>query len=697
MALKVAGRSFADVDALEKLVIHAATQYDKAAYAEDFDGVEVTDVQYDDLYRLLKEKKPKSRAFKGTTPSEKETTGAFVVHDPPLTSIVKADGEKKEEIFQKWKERCSTELKVGLDKLVFALSIKRDGCCARFNYHNGNLLSAGLRPRDGINGTDITRHAKYLKGVPLVLPLPLTLSLNAEIECHMSDFEEVNKKREEDGEDLYKNPRNYTAGCLGRDDPEELKDAKLQVTFHGLVGLDNWQHHYRTEEERAVWVAEKLKLNNWIKILPKIDPDRAILDRFEASVAKLDYYVDGVVVKVDDLEMQESLGHHGDDPVKEPHGAIAWKFSEEVAVATIKELVWEGSRTGRVVPTAVFEKSVSLADTDVSRATCNNFGWAMEMGIGPGTQVEVIKAGKIIPKVIGVVGGKISQADFKKLAPKTCPIFKDFKFEVVENEDSGSLDLMCTDSNYPPRAFKSWLFYVQSIGAKGLGPAAMKQIMDGGIVFHLADLYMMTLEDLTNCGFSKRQALLALATMHMVPPTKDDDELAAAIEVARKKRKKMPAWQFFGALGIPGAGKTVGKSLIAKFRDFDKIRKASMDELTAVDGIGDSTAEAVHEYMRTHTSMLDQLLKHVELELPKEGNLSGKNFCLTGSFDLGKKHWEQLIQDAGGVVKSSVGKTTHYLVQQHGKTDGSPSSKEQKAAEYGTQVISVQELEALLG
>jgi len=241
------------------------------------------------------------------------------------------------------------------------------------------------------------------------------------------------------------------------------------------------------------------------------------------------------------------------------------------------------------------------------------------------------------------------------------------------------------------------LFYVQSIGAKGLGPSAMKQIMDGGIVSHLADLYTMKLEDLANCGFTKRQALLALATMHMVPPTKGDDELEVAINEARQKPKKMPAWQFFGALGIPGAGKTVGKSLIAKFRDFDKIRAASMDDLLSVEGIGESTAEAVHTHMVEHKDMLDQLLKHVELELPKEGNLSGKNFVLTGSFDAGKKHWEQLIQNAGGIVKSSVGKTTHYLVQQHGKTDGSPSSKEQKAAEYGTEVISVEDLDKLLG
>jgi DNA ligase (NAD+) len=687
MAFQIAGRNFEDATQLEKLVIHAATQYESEGYAEDFDGIEITDPQYDDLYRKLREVKPRSKAFKGTSPSENKQAGKTVILDPPLTSIEKADGDDKKAILEKW---------LNTFKGKVSLSEKRDGVCARAQYEDGKLKYLALRPRGGVNGTDITRHVKYIKGIPMELPKAVTLGLNMEIECHMSDFLKVNEAREEAGEDLYKNPRNYTAGCLGRDDAEENSGSCLQATIHGIVGFEDAT--YTTEVEKRAYATETLGLKNYIQILTKNHDDLAgiykALERFENAVPKLNYYVDGVVCKADNLEEQEALGHHGDDPIKPPRGALAWKFAEEVAVAVVKELIWEGSRTGRIVPVAVFEKPIDLADTAVSRATCNNFGWALTMGIGPGTKVQVIKAGKIIPKVIGVLEGAISEAEFKKLAPKRCPVYGN-ELKIVTNEDSGNQDLMCLDDDYPPKRFKAWLFYVQSVGGKGLGPSAMQKILDGGKVKSLADLYELTVQDLLDSGFTPRQALLALATIHMVPPKRDDDVLLMDIMSAKLKKKILPAWQFFGALGIPNAGRTAGKALIQKYRSMEAIMDAK--DLEKVDGIGEKTAESIYDYFSKNRTIIKQLLdKHIELELPKTGSLTGKSFCLTGKFDDGKKHWEEAIAEKGGTINSSVGKTTTYLVMQHGKTDGSPSAKEKKAAQYGTEVISVSDLKELL-
>lgn len=694
--IAVGNRSFPDVAALEKLVVHAATKYEEDGYVEDFDGVEITDPEYDALYRELQKLHPQSTAFQGTSPSTAtKPSSGFVVHNPPMTSINKADGDKKKQIYLDWMKSCADRLGVTPDKVRFAQSYKHDGVAIRVNYEKGQLVSAGLRPRDGINGTDVTRHAPNILGVPFKLRLPLTLSLNGEIECRIDDFRKINEQRDQDGLEPYKNPRNYTAGCMGRDDEKETRGSKLRIAWYSITGFDAWEDYYKTEVERAKWVnsPEGLNLQDnfgngyFVHVRPH---QFAHLEMLEEYAPKLMYYVDGVVLKVDDLNQQYELGHTGDDPVNSPRGALAWKFAEEVAVAEIDHLEWNASRTGRVVPTAVFKQAINLADTDVLRATVNNFGWAQNMGVGTGTKVNVKKAGKIIPNVCGVVSGKVTDIG----EPKKCPVCDtDLK---LHTSDSGNRDLLCTNKKCGAKQVHSWLFFLTNLGGKGLGASAMEKVLKIGKVHKLSDLYDLTEADLTaGNAFSERQATLAMATLWFVKPQDDNDKLRAAVTKAQGKKIKVEAWKFFAALGISGAGKTAGKALVAHYKDFDKIRNAEVDELLGISGIGDTTAQAIYDFFREE-DFVDQLLERFELELPKSGKLDGKNFCLTGSFSLGKDHWTGLIENEGGNVKSSVGSTTHYLVQEHGKSDGSPSSKEKKAEELNVPIISVSDLEKML-
>ena len=679
-------RQFKDVDHLETLVVHLATEYDLGNPCLDFDETEVSDPEYDDLYRELKTLKPKSKAFEGTSPSTVSPTGNIVIHDPPMTSIAKADGDDKEGIYQRWIKDC--EDRVG--RFQFVQTYKHDGVAIRVNYKDGKLISAGLRPRGGIEGSDVTGHMKYVKGVPSKLNLPLTLSLNGELECLKSVFEKINKKRDEAGDEPYKNPRNYTAGCMGRDDPEEIKDSGLSIAFYSITGFDEWEDYYKTEIERAKWANQEYGLGlggSYVQIRPHKKED---LQKMEDYISKLDYEVDGIVLKVNDLEAQEQLGHHGDDPVKEPRGALAWKFAEETAIAEIKEMQWNASRTGRVVPKAIFKESVNLADTDVTMATCNNYGWAEAMGVGVGAKVEVKKAGKIIPKVIKVIE-PVDSGD----SPDKCPACQS-KLELVL-ADSGCKDLMCHNEDCAAKHVKSWVFYLQTLGAKGLGESAMEKILYSGKAKSLPDLYELSIEDLLYAGFSSRQAHLALCTIHFVGRTKrDDEELIMDIMAAKGQKKKFQAWQFFAALGIPGAGKTAGKTLIDELKSFEAIMDATAGGLESIDGIGPTTANAIYDYFQSKKDVVIKLLNHVELELPKQGKLSGKTFVLTGSFDEGKKHHEKRIQDAGGKIASSVGSKTNYLLMQNGKTDGSPSSKEKAAASKNIPIISVADLERML-
>jgi DNA ligase (NAD+) len=695
--IKVGSRVFASVDQLEKLVIHAATEYEVTGYVEDFDGVEVTDPEYDELIRQLRNLKPNSEAFSGTSPSKAKVKGSMIVHNPPMTSIDKADGtpDEKETIYKKWLESCAQKLGVKVADLEVVQSYKHDGVALRVNYVNGKLVSAGLRPRDGVNGSDVTRHMKNIAGVPQKLPLPLTLSLNGEIECHINDFEAINAERDAAGEEQYKNPRNFTAGCMGRDDPDENKGSKLRVTFYSITGFDEWADYYKSEIERAKWAnsADGLNLvdSKGKGYFVQVRKHRfADLEKMEAGAAELPYYTDGVVLKVNSLEYQEELGHSGDDPTNPPRCALAWKFKEEEAEAVIDHLEWNASRTGRVVPKAIFKKSVMLADTDVSRATVNNYGWAHKMGIGSGTVVKVKKAGKIIPNVCGVVSGAVADIG----APKQCPTC-DANLDLVTSS-SGNTDLMCLNVHCIAKQINACVFYLAKLGAKGIGASVMEKILASGKVKSLAGLYSLEVDDLIAAGLSERQTLLALATIYMIPPDQDSSKLFDQIENARNRKHKTEAWKFFAALGIPGAGETAGKALVLHYKDFDKIRNASREELEEVSGIGTTTAKSICQWFFEHDSVVDELLEHVELELPKTGKLTGKNFVLTGSFTEGKSYWKKLIEDQGGNVQSSVGSTTSYLIQEHGKNDGSPSDKEQKAAKLNVPVISVVELKKML-
>lgn len=695
MTIVVGSRSFKDAAELETLVVHAATEYDLNGYAEDFDGVEITDPEYDALYKALKLANPTADAFNGTSPSTAKPKGKTVKHDPPMTSIAKADGseEEKKDIYEKWLKSCAAKLGVKVSDLEIAQSYKHDGSALRINYVKGKLVSAGLRPRDGTDGTDVTRHMKYIKGVPTELALPLTLSLNGEIECWNDDFIAVNADRDAAGEEPYKNPRNYVAGCMGRDDPEENKNGRLRIAFYSITGFDEWRDYYKTEVERAKWVNSDEGLNlqdedgfgYFVQLRHHKFSHLAIM---EDHAKKLKYYVDGVVLKINSLEWQEDLGHVGGDPVNAPVGALAWKFKEETTEAIISSIEWNASRTGRVVPTAIFDIPFVLADTSNSRATCNNAGWMMDQGVGPGAKVEVKKGGKIIPNIMRAV---VRVNDIG--APTNCPTCAS-KLELVTSS-SGNKDLMCKNPDCGAKQAKSWVFYIQKIGGKGLGLSAMNKILHTGKVKTLADLYNLTVEDLTDGGFSERQAVLALATIFVLDQ-KDTPKLIKEIEAARKGKLAIDAWKFFAALGIPGSGETAGKILVAHYKDFDKIRAATVAELQSISGIGPTTSQAIVDYFQKCGPIVDQLLTHMELQLPKTGKLTGTNFCLTGSFTLGKKHWETLIQDQGGNIQSSVGKTTNYLVQQLGKNDGSPSDKEVKANKLGVPIISVPDLEKML-
>jgi DNA ligase (NAD+) len=239
---------------------------------------------------------------------------------------------------------------------------------------------------------------------------------------------------------------------------------------------------------------------------------------------------------------------------------------------------------------------------------------------------------------------------------------------------------------------------MSNMGGKGLGTAAMELILQTGKVKTIDQLYKLSEDDLRDANrFTAREALLALAAIFVITPIKDNTKLRKLIESARADKQKIEGWKFFAALGISGAGRTAGKALTAHFNTFEEIMQADEAELESIDGIGSTTAEAINLFFSDGgEEMVTRLLDQVELILPKKGPLSNTNFVMTGNFDLGKPHWERLIEDQGGNIQSGVSRKTNYVVQQHGKTDGTPSGKEKKANDLGIEIISIPDLEKLL-
>lgn len=674
-------------------------------------GELVSDGEYDGLRRRLAELCPTSSIFDTPTAS---AVGVIkkVKHDPPMTSISKAsheDKQKQKHQLFKWSEDCHIAFgKAGriisipeekyndgiycYHKGFFYQSYKLDGVALAIYYKNGELVAAGLRPRNGVDGEDVTEQVKYVAGIPQKLNLPLTCSLRGELICKLSDFELVQKELKDAGEQIRANPRNHAAGGIRQfKDPSKVANMRLNFIAYTIEGLDN--PPYKTEIERAKWCNKELGVP-FIQVREYNFYDLAIMEK---NVPDLDYEVDGVVIGVNDLEDQEQLGRSGDPKTGNPKGKIAWKFAEEQANPPVKAIPWETRRTGAIKPVAEFD-AVTLAGTQVRRATLHNLGFIYRNKIEIGTEIIVLKAGKIIPKVIGVFAkpaqySKITDVKYPHKCP-SCDGPTTVKHTKAKGRQLEMFELMCENAECPAKNVNGLCHYLKTFGVLGLGDSIVTSLVEGGVVKKFSDFYKITLADVMNCGLSKREALLAIAGINMIasPDKYEDDDLEKEIIKQQKKKKVVPLWKFFASFGISSAGKSAGKALVDHFGDFTEMRKASATDLAKVPDVGEKTAKIVAQYLEDNSDEINELLKYIEPELPKVGALSSYSFVLTGSFAEGKAYWEKEIEKQGGKCGSSVSKNTSYVV-----VGVDAGSKEQKADALGIKKLTVNELKILLG
>ncbi len=685
---------------LERIISHLDTLYERGDDCLHPDtGILVTDGEYDVLRRDLRQLAPDSPLFDTASASLLDSIVQKVVHDPPMTSIEKASHEdpaiQQEQLF-KWLSgalpanysgplialpgKTYKGQPVSIPAHYFYATYKLDGVALAIYYEQGRLVRAGLRPRDGIHGEDVTRQCHYVRGIPEQLKTPVSCSIRGELVCQLSDFEIVQRELELAGQKLRANPRNHAAGGIRQfRNPEKTQQMRLSFIAYGIEGLAN--PPYQTEIERAEYCREQLGVpyieTGWFEFED--------LARMEDAVPSLDVEVDGVIVGVDNLEDQTQLGRHGDPRTGNPKGKIAWKFREEEATPVIRDIEWKTGRTGKVTAVAIFDP-VRLAGTNVSRATLHNAGFMERNQISVGSTISVRKAGKIIPKVTGVIAGQASP-DF----PQSCPACGTAT-ELRQGGSDEMLELICPSKACPAQIVSSLCHFLDTCGVLGLGESRVTSLVEGNQVAVPADFFALDVEDVMACGLTHRQSALAVAAIQMIPSPDKQPNLESLIAEAKRSKKRIPLWKLMAAFGIEAAGKSAGKTLSNHFGSLEKIRAASIEELQGAADIGEKTAMAIHNYLQQHARELDRLLQYVDPVLPPSGGaLAGQRFCFSGGFPAGKRFWEQQVEAAGGTCTGSVSRQTNYLVA--GSASG---SKSDKAKQLGIPIIDTVQLQALL-
>ena len=549
----------------------------------------VLDNEYDALRVELENLCPESKIFKTVTSSKVRASKKKVIHNPAMTSISKCNGtlQEKDIILAKWfADRMET---IPAEKYVnktttdylkqFCMSYKHDGVALSIEYENGKLVRAGLRSKSGKDGTNVTDKMQYIKDVPMQLPLPLTCTIRGELETPVSVFERVS---EELGPDAKANPRAHTAGSMGHKTALKIKDRGIQFVVYNILNLKD--PPYKTERERANWATDVLKLH-YIEIVPF---SYKILALWEKRHRHIDYKVDGAVIGVNNLKYQEAAGTHGKSDTGNPKGKLAWKFADEVKEVKVKNIVWQTGRIGNITPVLEFDP-IQLEGTTVVRCTAHNVGIIRSNKIGIGSRIEIIKSGKIIPKLKSVI-----QSYGKVITPWVCPSCGNSLEEVKGSNDA--LALVCDNKACPVQNIKNLNHFLARLGVKGIAGSTIEKLIDLGLLQKPGDFYRLTAVDMCNAGITDRTARLIVARVWMVPDPeqiKDDVDLSAAIGRVVCKPIKMPLNIFFSALGIKNAGREAGRILASHYNSWKEVKSVTEKDLSALDGIGPIMAKEI--------------------------------------------------------------------------------------------------------
>ena len=549
-------------------------------------------------------------------------------------------------------------------KVAYSVEPKVDGLSVALEYQDG-LFVRGATRGDGSVGEDVTENLRTIKSIPLRIPeTPGTLIVRGEVYMPKKVFHALNEEREKRGEALFANPRNAAAGSLRQLDPKIAAQRKLDIAVFNI----QWSEHtdLGSHTEGLNYLKDK-----GFKVIPHV-----ICQTIEEAVSQVEaigegrehypFDIDGAVIKVDNLAQRQTLG----STAKFPRWAAAYKYPPEVKPSRVTDIVIQVGRTGVLTPKAVLEP-VRLAGTTVTNATLHNQDFISEKDIRIGDTVLVRKAGEIIPEVLSVVLDKRPDGTVPYRFPQVCPECG----APVERDEDGA-HIRCTGAECPAQLLRTLAHFASrdAMDIEGLGIAVVENLVGAGLVKTPGDLY-----------FLKEEDVAALERMGK----KSAQNLLAAIE----KSKEQDLSRLIYAFGIRQVGQKTGKVLSGHFGSLDALQAASVDELTAVEDIGEITARSIVEWFHSPQSLhLIARLKEAGVNMlaqqkGEDQRFAGKTFVLTGSLErFTRDEATKMIEDRGGKAAGSVSKKTSYVVA--GEAAG---SKLRKAQELGIPVLTEEE------
>ena len=647
-----------------KELVELLNRYAYEYYTKDTPSV--SDSEYDQLYRELVELET-AHPDEILPESPTHRVGGVVLkgftkyqHQYPLYSLQDAFSREELEAFD---QRVRKEF----PSISYVCELKIDGLSISLTYENGVLVTGATRG-DGSVGEDITENLKRVKDIPLVLPEPVNITVRGECYMPRASFDRVNQIRQENGEPEFANPRNAAAGTLRQLDTTIVAKRNLATFLYQEVSP--------TDQSSQEGVLEKLARLGFV-----VNQERVLAEDMEQiwdfiqKVAQLredlPYDIDGIVIKVNDLAVQEELGF----TVKAPKWAVAYKFPAEEKEAKILSVDWTVGRTGVVTPTANLTP-VQLAGTTVSRATLHNVDYIAEKDIHQDDTVIVYKAGDIIPAVLRVVKDK-RVSDQALAIPTQCPSCQS---ELLHFEDE--VALRCINPLCPAQ-MKEGLNHFASRDAMnitGLGPAVVEKLFAAQLVEDVAGIYRLTVEDLLTLeGFKEKSA----------------EKLYEAIQAS----KENSAEKLLFGLGIRHVGSKVSQILLQEFHDLDQLATADPERIASIDSLGMVVAESLKRYFAQEGSKrLLQELKEAGVNMAYLGEkvaadaaLSGMTVVLTGKLErLTRSEAKAKLESLGAKVTGSVSKKTDLVV-----AGSDAGSKLTKAQELGIQVEDEAWLESL--
>ncbi|NIR42633.1 MAG: NAD-dependent DNA ligase LigA [Gemmatimonadetes bacterium] len=637
------------------------------------DSPEISDAAYDELYAELKRLEaeqpelvtpdsPTQRVSGQTRPGFNE-----VEHHAPMLSL---DSGSDEETLRRFDSRVRTALD---GPVVYIVEPKLDGLSVELVYEDGQLARAATRG-DGRVGEDITPNVRTIGSVPLTLraerEAPSRLALRGEAIMMIEDFERLNAQLTQADKPVFANPRNAAAGSLRQLDPGVTAERPLVFFAYEIMAVDG--QTFESQSDRLTAFGDwGFKISRHVKKADDIDEAIAWHHQLESERDDLEYEIDGVVVKLDDLAAREELGataHH-------PRWAFAYKFEPRREISEIQAIVVQVGRTGKLTPVAML-RPVDVGGVTVSRASLHNREEIERLDIRVGDKVRIQRAGDVIPQVLERIDDSKTKRGPRFRMPERCP---SCGTEIVS--PGGPLDY-CPNGLACPAQLKGRLQHFASRGAldiDGLGERTVVQLLESGLVESVPDLLTLEAKELMELeGFAELSA----------------NNLVEAVEEA----KHTTLDRFLYALGIPEVGAQTARDLAAHFGTLDAVLEAGPEDLEAVAGIGPKVAEAAHDFLSNSTTrkMIERLrqrgLTVEEAERPSSDALAGLTFVFTGSLSrLTRSEAKDLVESLGGRTTSSVSSKTDYVV-----AGEDPGSKYEQAQELDVKILSEDDFLAML-